>query len=267
MSSTHRTLAIALSAASPSPTRARVRAGTHSPDGDGSGARTTAPQDASPGISGEALRAARSLRVLVADDHALMREGIAAVLADAPGIQVVAEAADGRTAVELYAAHRPDVALVDLKMPALDGVGVVQSIHARFPDARLVILTSYDADDDVERALRAGAKAYLLKDVAPEELVACVRAVDRGRAWVSPSIAAKLAERMTRVQLTPREMAVMRELAVGKTNKEIGAALGVVEGTVKVHVGHLYEKLGVANRTEALAVALERGLLRLPGAG
>ncbi|MDQ6926080.1 MAG: response regulator transcription factor, partial [Candidatus Eremiobacteraeota bacterium] len=138
-----------------------------------------------------------------------MREGIAAVLADAPGIEVVAEAADGHAAVALYTEHRPGVALIDLKMPGLDGVTVVQQIRIHVPDARLVILTTYDADDDVERALKAGAKAYLLKDVAPEELVACVRAVDRGRAWVSPSIAAKLAERMTRVQMTPREMAVL----------------------------------------------------------
>ncbi len=158
------------------------------------------------------------------------------------------------------------MALLDLKMPVMDGVAAVEAIRARDPDARLVILTTYDTDDDVERALRAGAKAYLLKDVQPPELVACVRAVAQGRAWVSPSVAAKLAERMTRVALTPREMGVLRELAAGKSNKEIAAALGVVEGTVKVHAARVYEKLGVQNRTEALAVALRRGLLRLPGA-
>ena len=221
-------------------------------------------------MSGSTATTARSpgpIRVLIADDHALMREGVAAVLADAPGIDVVAEARDGGAAVDLFAQHRPDVALIDLKMPILDGVSVVLNIRSTFPNARLVILTTYDADDDVERALRSGAKAYLLKDVAPEELVACVRAVHQGRAWVSPSIAAKLAERMTRVQLTPCEMAVLRELAVGKTNKEIAGALGVAEGTVKVHVAHLYEKLDVSNRTEALAVTIERGLLRLPASG
>jgi DNA-binding NarL/FixJ family response regulator len=149
-------------------------------------------------------------------------------------------------------------------MPALDGAGVVEQVRARYPDARLVILTTYDADDDVERALRAGAKAYLLKDVDPQELVACVRAVHAGRSWVSPAIAAKLAERLTRVELTPREMGVLRELVTGKSNKEIAAALGIVEGTVKLHVTRLYEKLGVSNRTEALAVAVRRGLVRLP---
>jgi two-component system NarL family response regulator len=206
----------------------------------------------------------RSIRVLVADDHALMRGGVVAVLRDAPGLTVVAEAADGAEAVALYARHRPDVALVDLKMPALDGAGVVEQVRARYPDARLVILTTYDADDDVERALRAGAKAYLLKDVDPGELVACVRAVHAGRSWVSPAIAAKLAERLMRVELTPREMGVLRELATGKSNKEIAAALGIVEGTVKLHVTRLYEKLGVSSRTEALAVAMRRGLIRLP---
>jgi two-component system NarL family response regulator len=170
------------------------------------------------------------VRVLVADDHALMRGGVVAVLNDAPGVRVVAEATDGLEAVACYAKHRPDVALLDLKMPGLDGVGAVEQIRAATPDARLVILTTYDADDDVERALRAGAKAYLLKDVQPSELLACVRAVDQGRSWVSPAVAARLAERLTRVALTPREMGVLRELAAGRSNKEIAAALGVAEG-------------------------------------
>lgn len=211
--------------------------------------------------------AARAVRVLVADDHALMRGGVVAVLNEAPGVRVVAEAIDGLEAVALYAEHRPDVALLDLQMPGLDGVGAVEQIRARYPDARLVILTTYDADDDVERALQAGAKAYLLKDVQPAELLACVRAVDQGRSWVSPAIAAKLAARMGRVALTPREMGVLRELAAGRSNKEIAVALGVAEGTVKVHAARVYEKLGASSRTEALAIALDRGLVRLPGRG
>jgi two-component system NarL family response regulator len=208
--------------------------------------------------------AGRTVRVIIADDHAIVRGGIAAVLHDAPGVAVVGEAGDGGAAVDLYARHRPDVALIDLKMPVLDGVAVVEAVRGRWPDAGVVILTTYDADDDVERALKAGAKAYLLKDVAPEELVACVRAVDQGRTWVSPSVAARLAERMTRVQLTPREMAVLRELAAGRSNKEVAAALGVAEGTAKIHTARVFEKLGVSSRTEALAVALQRGLVRLP---
>jgi DNA-binding NarL/FixJ family response regulator len=138
-------------------------------------------------------------------------------------------------------------------MPALDGAGVVEQVRARYPDARLVILTTYDADDDVERALRAGREGVPAQGRRPRELVACVRAVHAGRSWVSPAIAAKLAERLTRVELTPREMGVLRELATGKSNKEIAAALGIVEGTVKLHVTRLYEKLGVSSRTEALA--------------
>ena len=218
----------------------------------------------SAGPGGAASGPGRPIRVLVADDHALMRGGVVAVLRDAPGLAVVAEATNGAEAVALYARHRPDVALIDLKMPALDGAGVVEQVRARYPDARLVILTTYDADDDVERALKAGAKAYLLKDVDPAELVACVRAVDQGRTWVSPSVAAKLAERMTRVAITPREMAVLRELAAGRSNKEVAAALGIAEGTAKIHTARVFEKLGVSSRTEALAVALQRGLVRLP---
>ena len=206
------------------------------------------------------------IRVLVADDHALMRFGVVTLLNEAPDVAVVAEAGDGAEAVRRYEEARPDVALVDLKMPGLDGVGVVQQVRARFPDARLVVLTTYDADDDIERALRAGANAYLLKDVDPRDLLACVRAVHRGRTWVSPTVAAKLADRLTRPELTPREMGVLRELAAGRSNKEIGAALGMAEGTAKLHVRHVYEKLGVQSRTEALGVALQRGLLRLPGA-
>jgi two-component system NarL family response regulator len=211
----------------------------------------------------DAATGRRLIRVLLADDHAIVRGGVAAVLRDAGDIAVVAEAANGTDAVALFERHRPDVALVDVKMPELDGPAVVAAIRGRWADARIVVLTSFDADDDIERALKAGARAYLLKDVQPAELVACVRAVHQGRAWVSPSIAAKLAERMTRVDLTPREMTVLRLLAEGMSNKEIAARLGIAEGTAKLHVSRAYEKLGVANRTEAMAVALRRGLLRL----
>jgi two-component system NarL family response regulator len=148
-------------------------------------------------------------------------------------------------------------------MPVMEGAEVVERIRHEFPDAVLVILTTYDTDDDIERALRAGGKAYLLKDVLPHELVACVRAVHAGRSWVSQTIASKLAERMTRVQFTPREMSVLRLLASGKANREIATALSISEGTVKIHVTHLFEKLGVTSRTEAIATAIRRGLVRL----
>jgi two-component system, NarL family, response regulator len=213
---------------------------------------------------GEASRMSRDdIRVLLADDHAIVRSGVAEILNHQPGITVAAQAADGAEAVDLYRRHHPDVALVDLRMPALDGVHVVEQIRAEFPDAVIVILTTYDTDDDIERALRAGAKAYLLKDVAPGDLVACVRAVRAGRRWVSPAIAAKLADRLTRVQLTPREMDVLRLLAEGRANREIAAALFVSEGTVKIHITHLYEKLGVTSRTTAISTAVRRGLVRM----
>jgi DNA-binding NarL/FixJ family response regulator len=199
---------------------------------------------------GEASRMSREdIRVLLADDHAIVRSGVAEILNHQPGITVAAQAADG--------------AEVDLRMPALDGVHVVEEIRKEFPDAVIVILTTYDTDDDIERALRAGAKAYLLKDVAPGDLVACVRAVRAGRRWVSPAIAAKLADRLTRVQLTPREMDVLRLLAAGKANREIAETLFVSEGTVKIHITHLYEKLGVTSRTTAISTAVRRGLVRI----
>jgi two-component system NarL family response regulator len=204
-----------------------------------------------------------SIRVLLADDHAIVRNGVAQILNDEQGIMVVAAAADGAEAVELFARDRPDVALIDLRMPKLEGVQVVEQIRERFPNAVIVILTTYDTDNDIERALRAGAKAYLVKDVSPQELVACVRAVHAGRTWVSPRIAAKMVAHVTNVRITRRELAVLRLLAVGNSNREIGDALGISEGTVKIHVTHLYAKLEVTSRAEAINTALRRGLVRI----
>jgi len=202
------------------------------------------------------------IRVLLADDHVIIRSGVAQILNEQPDIQVVAEAADGAAAVALYRKERPDVALLDLQMPKLDGVHVVEQIRKEFPDAVLVMLTTFDTDDDIDRALTAGAKAYLLKDVSTADLVACVRTVHQGGTWVSPAVASKLVARMTRVQLTLRELAVLRSVAAGKSNREIGEALNISEGTVKIHLGNLFEKLGVDSRTQAVAKAVERGLIR-----
>lgn len=202
-------------------------------------------------------------RVLIADDHALMRNGVANLLNQEADLEVVAEAADGEAAVEAFARHLPDVTLVDLRMPRLEGVEVVRRIREAHPGARLIILTTYDTDEDIDRALQAGARAYLLKDVSAEDLLACIRAVLRGETYVAPAVAARLAKRGARVQLTPRELGVLRELAVGRANKEIAAGLGISEGTVKVHLAHLFDKLGVSSRTEAIAVAVRRGLVRL----
>jgi DNA-binding NarL/FixJ family response regulator len=148
-------------------------------------------------------------------------------------------------------------------MPKLEGVQVVEQIRHRFSDAAIVILTTYDTDNDIEHALRAGAKAFLVKDVSPQDLVACVRAVHAGRTWVSPRVAAKLVAHVTNVRITRRELAVLRLLAAGNSNREIGDALGISDGTVKIHLTHLFAKLDVTSRTEAIATALRRGLVRI----
>jgi two-component system NarL family response regulator len=177
-------------------------------------------------------------------------------------MEVVAEAANGQDAIEAYRTHRPDVVLMDLRMPGIEGVEAVKRIREIDPQARVIVLTTYDADEDIARALQAGAKAYILKDIAADALIACIRDVLAGKTYLAPAAAAKLAERVTQLQLTPRELSVLRLLANGHSNKEIAAALGIAERTVKTHLGHLFEKLGVTSRTEAVRVATRRGLVR-----
>ena len=203
------------------------------------------------------------IRVLLADDHAIVRNGVAQILDEQPDIEVVAQAGDGESAIVLYRQENPDVALLDLRMPKVEGTRVVELIRQEFPEAVLVVLTTFDTDDDIDRALRAGAKGYLLKDVAPGDLVACVRAVHAGGTWVSPTVASKLVSRMTRVQITPQEMRVLNQVAEGKSNREIGETLFISEATVKIHLSHLFEKLGASSRTDAVAKAVERGLIRM----
>jgi DNA-binding NarL/FixJ family response regulator len=202
------------------------------------------------------------IRVLLADDHTIVRKGVAQILDEQRDMRVVAQAADGLTALALYRKERPDVALLDLRMPELEGVPLVSRLRDEFPEAVLVVLTTYDTEDDIDRALRAGAKGYLLKDVAPADLVACVRTVHRGGTWISQAVASKLVARLTRVQLTQRELAVLRHVAIGASNKEIADTLDISEATVKIHLTHLFEKLGATSRTEAVAKAVERGLIR-----
>ena len=201
-------------------------------------------------------------RVLVVDDHALLRTGVANIINLEPELEVVAEAANGLDAIAAFRQHRPDVVLMDLRMPGMEGVEAVKRIREIDPQARVVVLTTYDADEDIARALQAGAKAYILKDIAAEALVTCIRDVLTGKTYLAPAAAAKLAERVTQVQLTPRELSALRLLANGNSNKEIATALQISERTVKTHLGHLFEKLGVTSRTEAVRVATRRGLVR-----
>jgi two-component system NarL family response regulator len=201
--------------------------------------------------------------VLLVDDHALMRTGVANIINHELDLQVVAEASNGVEAITAFEQFHPDVTLLDLRMPIMEGVEAVRQIRARDPHARVIVLTTYDTDDEISRALKAGAKAYVLKDISADLLIGCIRDVLAGKTYLAPSAAAKLAEGVTHVQLTPREMAALRLMADGKANKEIAADLSISERTVKTHLGHLFEKLGVTSRTEAIKIATRRGLVRL----
>lgn len=203
------------------------------------------------------------IRILIIDDHPIVREGLAAIVSLRPEMTVVAQGANGRQAVELYRQYKPDVALLDLRMPLLDGLGAIAAIRSEDPRAKLILLTTYDGDEDIYRALRAGAKAYLLKDSPREDLLRCIREVYEGRTCIPPAVAAKLAERLTGADLTARELEVLELAARGQSNKEIAAGLSIAEGTVKVHLNSVFSKLGVAGRTEAVRSALERGILHL----
>ena len=201
--------------------------------------------------------------VLVVDDHALLRTGVANIINQESDLHVVAEASNGLEAVEAFERHHPDVTLLDLRMPVMEGVEAVRQIRERDPHAKVIVLTTYDTDDDISRALKAGAKAYVLKDISADALIACIHDVLAGKTYLAPAAAAKLAEGVTRIQLTPRELTTLRLMADGKSNKEIANELGISERTVKTHLGHLFEKLGVTSRTEAVKIATRRGLVRL----
>jgi len=203
------------------------------------------------------------IRILIADDHSVVREGLVSLVKRKSDMVVVAEASNGREAVELWKEHRPDVMLLDLRMPELDGVGAIKEIREMDENAHIVVLTTYDGDEDIYRAIKAGAKAYLLKDTARDALVDTVRRVHAGETYLPPQLAAKLAERVSGQALSPREIEVLQRMAVGKSNKEIGAELFISEGTVKTHIKSIFSKLDVVSRTEAVATATRRGLIQL----
>jgi two-component system NarL family response regulator len=206
------------------------------------------------------------LSVLVADDHPVVREGLVSLLSRQPDMYIVAQACNGCEAIDKFVAHQPDVALVDLRMPLMDGVDAVMSICEKHPAARIIIITSYQNEEAVYRALRAGALGFILKDSTPDELATCVRSVARGETWIPPQVGAMLARRVTERELTRRETDVLGLVAEGKSNKEIGVAFDITEATVKVHMTHLLDKLGVSGRAEAINVAVKKGLVRLDAA-
>jgi DNA-binding NarL/FixJ family response regulator len=203
------------------------------------------------------------IRVLVADDHALFREGIAALIGNQSGMELVAEATNGREAVELFRKHCPDITLMDLQMPEMNGIDALSAIRGEFPEARVIVLTTYTGDVQVFRALKAGARAYLLKGLLRKELIDTIRDVHAGQRRLAPEIANEIAEHATDDALTPREIDVLRLIAGGNANKEIAAQLSLTEETVKGHVKNILAKLGAKDRTHAVTIGLKRGIFEL----
>jgi two-component system NarL family response regulator len=203
------------------------------------------------------------IRVMVIEDHVMVREGIVALLQMQKEFQVVGEAGDGETAIQIYRQHRPDVALVDLRLPKKDGVGVIQRLRSEFPAGRFLVLTTYDSEDNVLRAMQAGAHGYLLKGANRTTLTDAILRVHAGFRYIPPDIADRVLPRPPQEALSEREVEVLNAIATGMNNKEIGESLGIAESTVKGHVNHVFAKLGVTDRTKALVVAVKRGLIHI----
>ena len=206
---------------------------------------------------------ARTIRILIADDHYVVRMGLASLVHTEADMEVVAEAADGEQAIELYARFRPDLALMDTRMPVKDGIRATLEIRKQFPDARILMLTAFDGDVDIRRALEAGVQGYVLKSSTGDKLIPAIRAVAAGQRWVPKEIAARLDSRKSFEQITHREVEVLNELAKGLANKQIAEVLNITEYTVKDHLKNILAKLRVADRTEAVTVALQRGIIHL----
>jgi len=209
------------------------------------------------------ITTAERIRVLVADDHPVVRTGLSAVIIEQRDLDLVAEAENGERAVALFREHQPDVVLMDLLMPVMDGVEAIRTITAEFPGARILALTTYEGDADIRRALEAGARGYLLKDMLLTEVISAVRAVRRGERVIPTAVATRLAEFPERSELSEREIEVLQLVARGLSNKEVARAIGRTDETVKIHLKNIFTKLDVADRTEAVTVALTRGLIHL----
>lgn len=203
------------------------------------------------------------IRLLTVDDHAIVRDGIARLVATQPDMQLVAEAADGREAIEQFRKYHPDVTLMDLQMPTMSGIDAIGAIRGEFPQARIIVLTTYAGDVQVTRALKAGAQGYLLKGSLRKELLDTIRAVHAGQKRLTPEIAAEIAEHSSDTALTPREISVLKLIAGGNANKEIAAKLSVTEESVKGYVKNILAKLGANDRTHAVTIGLKRGIIDL----
>jgi DNA-binding NarL/FixJ family response regulator len=202
-----------------------------------------------------------SIKIMVVEDHHVVRQGLVALINGVPGMQVVAETAEGGMALSLFRQHLPDIVLMDLRLPGVGGVEAITHIRSQFPQARIIVLTTYDGDEDIHRALDAGARGYLLKGMSGDELMDAIRAVHSGRSRIPAQVAERLAERMVRPALTDRELGVLREIVSGKSNKEIGRELKISEATVKTHINSILGKLGVTDRTQAVTAAIQRGIV------
>ena len=203
------------------------------------------------------------IRVFSVDDHPLLREGIAALINNQPDMTLVAEASNGAEAIQVFKQQRPDVTLLDLRLPDMSGIDILIAIRSEFPEARIIMLTTFEGDVEIQRALQAGARGYLLKNMPPKELLEVIRQVHAGKKQIPPEVATQLLEHMSDEVLTEREVEVLREVAGGNRNREIAARLFISEETVKVHIKHIMEKLGASDRTQAVAIGLRRGIIQL----
>lgn len=204
-----------------------------------------------------------TIRVMIVDDHSIVRQGLATIINRAPEMTAIAQAEDGQQALNLFREYQPDVTLMDLRMPQMGGVEAITAICAEFKHARIIVLTTYNSDEDIYRGLQAGAKGYLLKDAKPNELLSAIRTVHSGQQYIPPEVGAKLVQRMSNPELSDRELEVLRLMAQGMSNSEIGSALSIGESTVKSHVNRILSKLGVNDRTQAVIVAVRRGIVSL----